>query len=118
MPMTVTDAPSSLEILKVNQMIISGRVIPIARRTYKPARVMATFPHPRRSLGPVGNLETEMATIMIENELPIGAGFSEGILKEQPAPSPHYVMEKEEVARRRDLRWALREAECEARDRE
>ena len=56
------------------------------------------------SLGPVGNLETEMATIMIENELPIGGGFSEGILKEQPAPTPQYVMTKEEIARRKDLR--------------
>ena len=45
-----------------------------------------------------------MATIMIENELPIGVGFSEGVLKEQPLPSPHYVMEKDEIYRRKDLR--------------
>ena len=46
-----------------------------------------------------------MATIMIENELPIGGGFSDGILKEQPSPTPHYVMTKEEIARRKDLRY-------------
>ena len=49
-------------------------------------------------------METEMATIMIENELPIDGGFSDGILKEQPAPTPQYVMTKEEIARRKDLR--------------
>ena len=56
-------------------------------------------------MGAVGNLETEMVTIMIENELPIDGGFSEGIVKEQPVPSPQYVMDKEEIARRKDLRF-------------
>ncbi|XP_071489125.1 DIS3-like exonuclease 1 [Diadema antillarum] len=58
-----------------------------------------------RALGPIGQLETEVAAILIENRISVGP-FSEGIMKEMPTNSPEspWQMSAEEVARRRDLR--------------
>lgn len=57
-------------------------------------------------LGPVGDIETEISTILIEHSLVV-APFREGILKEMPIRTrdDFWEMEKEEVMRRKDLRF-------------
>ena len=58
-----------------------------------------------RSLGPIGNLETETASLMVENSL-FAPPFTEAISKELPSDSPDcpWIMSEEEVQQRRDLR--------------
>ncbi|XP_035667414.1 DIS3-like exonuclease 1 [Branchiostoma floridae] len=58
-----------------------------------------------RSLGPSGDLETETAALLVENSISV-ALFSEGQVKELPTNTEEspWVMQAEEVARRRDLR--------------
>lgn len=58
-------------------------------------------------LGPVGDIETEISTILIEHSLVV-APFREGILKEMPIRTrdDFWEMEKEEVMRRKDLRYS------------
>ncbi|XP_071794054.1 DIS3-like exonuclease 1 [Asterias amurensis] len=58
-----------------------------------------------RSLGPIGSLETEIAAILVENNISVGA-FSEGQTKELPTNSDEnpWRMTEEEMTRRRDLR--------------
>jgi len=59
-----------------------------------------------RSLGPAGNVETEIACILLEHGLSVGA-FSEGIMKEMPVNTKEepWQMSKGEVDRRKDLRY-------------
>ena len=58
-----------------------------------------------RSLGPAGNLETEIASILMEHNLSVGP-FSENIIKEMPENTAQntWKMTECEVQRRRDLR--------------
>ncbi|XP_038076853.1 DIS3-like exonuclease 1 isoform X2 [Patiria miniata] len=58
-----------------------------------------------RSLGPTGSLETEIAAILVENSISVGA-FSEGQVKELPSNSEEtpWTMSEEEISQRRDLR--------------
>ncbi|XP_070541854.1 DIS3-like exonuclease 1 isoform X2 [Ptychodera flava] len=57
-----------------------------------------------RTLGTIGSLETEIASILVENNISVRA-FSEGQIKELPTNSEEkpWTMDPEEVARRRDL---------------
>ena len=58
-----------------------------------------------RSLGPIGDLETEIQALMVEHSL-AAPSFTEAQLKELPSnihESPR-VMSEEEIAKRRDLR--------------
>lgn len=58
-----------------------------------------------RSLGPIGDLETEIQALMVEHSL-AAPSFTEAQLKELPsntAESP-WVMSETEIAKRRDLR--------------
>lgn len=61
-----------------------------------------------RSLGPAGNLETEISSILMEHGLSVGP-FTENILKEMPVNSSEnrWQMKDDEVSRRRDLRWTF-----------
>ncbi|XP_077988799.1 DIS3-like exonuclease 1 [Glandiceps talaboti] len=58
-----------------------------------------------QTLGPIGNLETEIASILVENSVSVRP-FSEGQVKELPSNSEEkpWTMDVDEVARRRDLR--------------
>ena len=58
-----------------------------------------------RSLGPIGNLETEIQALMVEHSL-AAPNFTEAQLKELPRNTPEspWVMSEEEVTKRRDLR--------------
>jgi len=58
-----------------------------------------------RSLGPIGNLETEVEVLMVEHSL-AAPSFTEAQLKELPSNTPEspWVISVEEVAKRRDLR--------------
>ncbi|EDO40307.1 predicted protein [Nematostella vectensis] len=58
-----------------------------------------------RALGLIGDLETEVATLMVEHTLS-APPFTDGQLKELPSDSPTepWVISEEEVCRRRDLR--------------
>ncbi|CAH3019970.1 unnamed protein product [Porites evermanni] len=58
-----------------------------------------------RSLGPIGNLETEIQALMVEHSLAVPS-FTEAQLKELPSNTPEnpWVMTEEEIAKRRDLR--------------
>ncbi|XP_022099659.1 DIS3-like exonuclease 1 isoform X2 [Acanthaster planci] len=58
-----------------------------------------------RSLGPIGSLETEIAAILVENRISVGA-FTEAQLKELPTNSEDnpWMMTDEEIKQRRDLR--------------
>lgn len=58
-----------------------------------------------RSLGPIGNLETEIQSLMVEHSL-AAPSFTEAQLRELPtnrADSP-WVISEQEIAKRRDLR--------------
>lgn len=58
-----------------------------------------------RSLGPIGDLETEVQALMVEHTL-AAPSFTEAQLKELPTnitESP-WVMSEAEIAKRRDLR--------------
>ncbi|CAM9816148.1 DIS3-like exonuclease 1 [Lampetra fluviatilis] len=58
-----------------------------------------------RVLGRAGELETEVAALLVENAISV-LPFSEAQLREMPVDSPEtpWQMDSEEVARRRDLR--------------
>ena len=58
-----------------------------------------------KSLGTIGNIETEISSILVEHGLSV-APFSDGILKEMPINSVQqpWVMEQSEIDRRKDLR--------------
>ncbi|XP_072031507.1 LOW QUALITY PROTEIN: DIS3-like exonuclease 1 [Amphiura filiformis] len=58
-----------------------------------------------RSLGTIGDLETEIAAVLVEKNLSVGP-FSEGLLKEMPENTEQnpWVMDEDEVKKRRDLR--------------
>ncbi|XP_064620645.1 DIS3-like exonuclease 1 [Lineus longissimus] len=58
-----------------------------------------------KSLGPIGDLETEISCLLIEKEIAVRP-FSEGQLKELPVNTEEkpWIMEQEEIGRRRDLR--------------
>ena len=58
-----------------------------------------------RSLGPIGNLETEIQALMVEHSL-AAPSFTEAQLNELPSNTLEnpWVMSEEEVAKRRDLR--------------
>ena len=59
-----------------------------------------------KSLGPAGNVETEIASILMEHGLSV-VPFSEGILKEMPINTKEnqWKMTDEEMQRRKDLRY-------------
>nr|XP_054756295.1 DIS3-like exonuclease 1 [Lytechinus pictus] len=61
--------------------------------------------HYVRSLGTIGELETEVAATLIENSLSVGP-FSEGQIKEMPVNTPEnpWLMTDDEMGNRRDLR--------------
>jgi len=61
-----------------------------------------------RSLGPIGNLETEIQALMVEHSL-AAPSFTEAQLKELPSNTPEnpWVMTEEEIAKRRDLRYVV-----------
>ena len=56
-----------------------------------------------RSLGAIGDLETEMDGILVENDISI-TPFSKGMLAEMPEGGQDWRPDPEEVARRKDLR--------------
>ena len=58
-----------------------------------------------RSLGPIGDLETEIHTLMVEHSL-AAPSFTEAQIKELPCNTPEnpWLMSADEVAKRRDLR--------------
>lgn len=58
-----------------------------------------------RSLGPIGDLETEVQALMVEHSL-AAPSFTEAQLKELPSDTPEspWVMSEEEITKRRDLR--------------
>lgn len=58
-----------------------------------------------RSLGAIGSLDTEIATIMLEHQL-FAPPFTDGQLKELPSNSANepWVMDPDEIKCRRDLR--------------
>ncbi|XP_067057370.1 DIS3-like exonuclease 1 [Acropora muricata] len=58
-----------------------------------------------RSLGPIGDLETEIQALMVEHSL-AAPSFTEAQLRELPSNTPEnpWVISEEEVAKRRDLR--------------
>lgn len=58
-----------------------------------------------RSLGKIGDIETEIAALLVENELSVGP-FAQAQLKELPTNSDvnPWQMKSEEMAKRRDLR--------------
>lgn len=58
-----------------------------------------------RSLGPIGDLETEIQALMVEHTLAV-TSFTEAQLKELPTNTPEspWVMSEMEIAKRRDLR--------------
>ncbi|KAL9987682.1 hypothetical protein ACROYT_G002028 [Oculina patagonica] len=58
-----------------------------------------------RSLGPIGDLETEIQALMVEHSL-AAPSFTEAQLKELPsnAVESPWIMSEEEIAKRRDLR--------------
>lgn len=58
-----------------------------------------------RSLGPIGNLETEIQALMVEHSL-AAPSFTEAQLRELPSNTPEspWVISEEEVEKRRDLR--------------
>ena len=58
-----------------------------------------------KSLGKIGNIETEISTILVEHGLSV-ATFSDGILKEMPVNTKEnpWKMEESEINRRKDLR--------------
>lgn len=55
-----------------------------------------------RTIGPIGNVETEIQAILIEYELSVGS-FSQAVLSELPK-GEGWKVDEDEVARRRDLR--------------
>lgn len=59
-----------------------------------------------RSLGPIGNLETEIRALLVENSL-AAPPFTEAQLKELPSNSPEepWVITQTELSRRRDIRF-------------
>ncbi|XP_064607624.1 DIS3-like exonuclease 1 isoform X2 [Liolophura sinensis] len=61
--------------------------------------------HLVKSLGTIGDIETEVAALLVENTITV-APFSDGQLKELPVNSEDdpWVMEPIEVSRRKDLR--------------
>ncbi|WAR00124.1 DI3L1-like protein [Mya arenaria] len=67
----------------------------------------STYPngHFVRSLGKIGDLEAEVAAILVENDIRVQS-FSEAQLLEMPVDTPlsPWTMDSEEVTRRRDLR--------------
>ena len=69
--------------------------------------VDSTYPsgHFVRSLGPIGNLETEIQALMVEHSL-AAPSFTEAQLRELPSNTPEspWVISEEEVEKRRDLR--------------
>lgn len=60
------------------------------------------------SVGPIGDLETEVQALMVEHSL-AAPSFTEAQLKELPSNTPDspWVMSDQEVAKRRDLRLVL-----------
>ena len=58
-----------------------------------------------RSLGPIGDLETEVQALMVEHTL-AAPSFTEAQLKELPTNTTEsrWVMSEAEIAKRRDLR--------------
>ena len=58
-----------------------------------------------RSLGPIGDLETEIQALMVEHSL-AAPSFTEAQLRELPSNNIEnpWVISEEEVAKRRDLR--------------
>lgn len=58
-----------------------------------------------RSLGPIGDLETEIQALMVEHSL-AAPSFTEAQLRELPSNTPEnpWVISEEEVGKRRDLR--------------
>ena len=58
-----------------------------------------------RSLGPIGDLETEVQSLMVEHSL-AAPSFTEAQLKELPSNTPEnpWTMSEEEITKRRDLR--------------
>ena len=58
-----------------------------------------------RSLGPIGDLETEIQALMVEHSL-AAPSFTEAQLRELPRNTPEnpWVISEEEVGKRRDLR--------------
>ena len=58
-----------------------------------------------RSLGPIGDLETEVQALMVEHTL-AAPSFTEAQLKELPTNTTEgpWVMSEVEIAKRRDLR--------------
>ena len=58
-----------------------------------------------RSLGPIGDLETEIQALMVEHTL-AAPSFTEAQLKELPTNTPEspWVMSEMEIEKRRDLR--------------
>jgi DIS3-like exonuclease 1 len=57
-------------------------------------------------LGRIGDLETEIDSILVENSIEV-TPFSQGILQELPSPeaAKTWRPEEKEVAKRRDFRW-------------
>ncbi|XP_013378724.1 DIS3-like exonuclease 1 [Lingula anatina] len=58
-----------------------------------------------RKLGKIGDLETEIAALLVQNNISVGA-FPDNQLKELPSNSPEnpWCMTEAEISRRRDLR--------------
>lgn len=58
-----------------------------------------------RSLGPIGDLETEVQALMVEHTL-AAPSFTEAQLKELPTNTTEspWAMSEAEIAKRRDLR--------------
>ena len=77
----------------------------IVRLDSWPVSSMYPNGHFVRSLGPIGELETEISALMVENSL-TAPRFTEAQLKELPHKSPGepWAMPQEEVLRRRDIR--------------
>jgi VacB/RNase II family 3'-5' exoribonuclease len=109
---TMIDAPRDSTVLVVPMDVRIPKIRVRARADYIGVRlkvqvdawdVCSSFPHGRviQILGPVGDLETEVAALLLENQVEL-APFSTSALA--CLPSVHWAMDADEIQRRRDLR--------------